>query len=292
MEKQAKTILIIDDDPDFILVCSSMIKDIDSSFRCVSAKSTVEAFLKCQKQQFSILFTDFNLPNFNGVDFINTLRKIDGYSQTPVILISADIDSVQIPKYLHENTYKMKKPISANGLKNAFSQIITTPSPQEKTSQKRKPKVDVGFVNVVLSSFTDVLSKMSYFKDIKKMETQKVDPETYRSFEFFTSFVLHSKQFSGVLTLGFPRKTLEPYFSKMRQEQGPVTDIEIFNALSKLLLSKVISNFKDEGQRLEAKVIVGIGEIIFLSMDSSFLEFENIFKSSVGDFFIQVSVSR
>jgi CheY-like chemotaxis protein len=278
------TILLIDDDEDFIKLFETFADKIDPCNQVITATTIVEGYLKVQKQNFNIIFTDYNLPHFNGVDFIKTIRKIDGNKTIPIVLVTSSPEKIDISKSFLENVYKLKKPISQGALKEA----LETTSTQKVTP---KEKVDTEFVNSVLVSFKDILEKLAYFDDIKKLETKRHEIEQEHDFDYFACFMIKGKRFNGVITMGFPEETLVPYFSEVLDHAPDESFKSIFNAFSHLMLNRIKENLGEESvNEISVKGIVGMGEISTITANGSFLEFYNLFESSHGEFYIQISL--
>jgi len=217
------SVLLIDDDEDFVSLFKLLSDKIDPCIQIVDAATTVEGYLKAQKQTFHIIFTDYNLPHFSGVDFIKTIRKIDGSKNIPIVLVTTNPNEIDVQKNLLENVYKLKKPLLDKTLREAYSIV------NEKIEEKRQP-VNTEFVNSVLENFQDILSNIAYFEEIKKLETKKYEITDEQEYDYFACFLIKATRFNGVITMGFPEETLVPYFAEVIEHAPDECYKSIFNA--------------------------------------------------------------
>ena len=79
-----KKILIVDDDSDLSFIISEMLGSYGFAVTC--AKSCGEAFGLLEKEKFSLILLDINLPDGTGFEICSELRRV---SAVPVIFASA-----------------------------------------------------------------------------------------------------------------------------------------------------------------------------------------------------------
>lgn len=86
--KNSYSILVVEDD-DKIARILMMYLGLYSKFtHVVHASDGVQAMLKLGNQEFDLVITDLSMPKRDGLDFIDTLRKIPKYASQKVIVIS------------------------------------------------------------------------------------------------------------------------------------------------------------------------------------------------------------
>ncbi len=116
MTSNRLTILIVDDST----TARTLIrKALEGKIELVAQEACdgAEGFQKTQEQKFDLILSDYNMPNVNGLQFIEMVRKSGNQnSQTPVILITAEVGDVKaisgdLPKVLF-----MTKPIIPKAL--------------------------------------------------------------------------------------------------------------------------------------------------------------------------------
>ncbi len=60
----------------------------ESSF--LEAEDGVKALEMAKREMINIFLVDWNMPKLNGLEFIKTLRDIDIYKNTPMIMITSE----------------------------------------------------------------------------------------------------------------------------------------------------------------------------------------------------------
>jgi DNA-binding response OmpR family regulator len=90
-------ILTVDDDP-IVLDLLQMILKQDGHASVVSARSSASALyvLRQTEDPFDVLLLDIAMPGMDGVALCRVIRKIPGYSSTPIIMLTAKSDGPSI----------------------------------------------------------------------------------------------------------------------------------------------------------------------------------------------------
>ena len=85
-----KRILVVDD--------SQTTRDIEKSileledYQVWTAVDGIDALEHLREQRFHLVVTDIAMPRMDGLTFIENMRKLDGYGQTPVIVVTSEAD--------------------------------------------------------------------------------------------------------------------------------------------------------------------------------------------------------
>lgn len=82
----SKRILLVEDNDDFRNYLESVLKD---HYSVITAADGKQALSVIQKSQMDLVISDVMMPNMNGLEFVNNLRKQGQYQKLPVILLSA-----------------------------------------------------------------------------------------------------------------------------------------------------------------------------------------------------------
>ena len=108
MGKSKKNILVVDDEPSWLKVLRYFLENKGYAVRTVS--SAVEALQTLQTYHPDIILSDVRMPEMNGFDFLDTIRKTPNVSKTPVIFFSAidDYDARKTAKDLGAADYIVK----------------------------------------------------------------------------------------------------------------------------------------------------------------------------------------
>ncbi len=84
-EKELKTILLIDDEPDLLESCVRILND--EKLFCVTTESPNEAIKLVRKHNPYVVVTDYLMPDKNGVDILKEIKE--EFPDIPVIMMSA-----------------------------------------------------------------------------------------------------------------------------------------------------------------------------------------------------------
>ena len=82
----AKTILVVDDDPDTRTFLTTVLKD--NGFETVTAKDGVEALDRIKEQRPDLIALDISMPEKSGVAVYRKVKEDDGLKSIPVIIIT------------------------------------------------------------------------------------------------------------------------------------------------------------------------------------------------------------
>ncbi|NNG01595.1 MAG: response regulator [Desulfobacteraceae bacterium] len=92
-------ILVVDDDPD--LVESVCMKLENKNYRTAKAYDGVEAWEKIKEERPTMLILDVMMPNKNGYQLCDEIKKDKAYSNITVLLLTAVGDAVTSTNYTH-----------------------------------------------------------------------------------------------------------------------------------------------------------------------------------------------
>jgi CheY-like chemotaxis protein len=87
------TILVIDDDAPILTLMRNLLREF--GFDAVTAASGEEALSAARAQKPSLILVDKNMPGMTGEEVIAALRKIDGFDNLPILILSGEPVSKQ-----------------------------------------------------------------------------------------------------------------------------------------------------------------------------------------------------
>jgi len=82
----AKTILIIDDDPDAILFLSTVLKD--HGYRTIDAHDGEEGLMKAKSELPDLILLDLMMPQKSGIALLSDLKEAPSLKEIPVIMVT------------------------------------------------------------------------------------------------------------------------------------------------------------------------------------------------------------
>ena len=80
----------------------------------MTATNPINALEKIKLNNFDLVISDIQMPEMNGFEFIEKLRKTTNYDKIPVIVVSSEpqqnhteeISKTNIAKYIEKNLFK------------------------------------------------------------------------------------------------------------------------------------------------------------------------------------------
>jgi DNA-binding response OmpR family regulator len=91
MRQRKRRLLLVEENPHIVSVLSQTLKvDFDIT---VATNGREAVRLLIQGKQFDFVITELNLPLFDGLDLIKLIRMSKLAGQTPIMVLSGDLDS-------------------------------------------------------------------------------------------------------------------------------------------------------------------------------------------------------
>ena len=84
-----KDIVVIEDDGEALQCMAEALSAEGYNPNCFDNPQDAILFLESAPKQFAVV-TDLRLPRFDGLEFVDRLRKIAGHNVTPVVLVSGN----------------------------------------------------------------------------------------------------------------------------------------------------------------------------------------------------------
>lgn len=81
-----KKILVIDDDPDLVDVLKVRLEG--GGYAVATAFDGKEGLLKLPVEKPDLIIVDVMMPNMDGFSFVQEIKRTDGFSQTPIIVLT------------------------------------------------------------------------------------------------------------------------------------------------------------------------------------------------------------
>jgi CheY-like chemotaxis protein len=94
----AKSILIVEDDPTIRDILEEVFEE-ETMHQVLLAEDGEDALEILQTATPKLFLLDYKLPGMNGLEFVERIRSMKGYEQTPVLLMSANVFREDLTKY-------------------------------------------------------------------------------------------------------------------------------------------------------------------------------------------------
>ena len=91
------------------------------------ATDGVDVWMKLQSGGFNFIITDWNMPNMNGLDFVNTVRESDKFKQIPIIMVTTRSvkDDIIAAMKAGVNNYVVK-PFTPSTMKEKIEKVLAS----------------------------------------------------------------------------------------------------------------------------------------------------------------------
>ena len=123
LPENGKTILVIDDEELLIKICEMMLKRLGHKvFKAYSGSEGLKIF-KANKNQIDLIISDMNMPEMDGQEVIDKLRKIDHHVK--VLLTSGALSDSDEKEVINRGfSGFIKKPYNINALSEKMTEIL------------------------------------------------------------------------------------------------------------------------------------------------------------------------
>lgn len=127
----AKTVVLIDDDPDDLDFIRDSIKVVDPTLMCMSFTDPEEAVRFLNSEPIMLpdyIFIDINMPKKSGVECLEDLRKNKELSVVPIIICSTSLPQKVSQNLLQAGAnFTFQKPNSTRDYIDVLRHIFKTP---------------------------------------------------------------------------------------------------------------------------------------------------------------------
>ena len=144
----ARTILVVEDNNDVRRMLKLLLES--EHFRVIEAANGVEALNVVNTDHPDLILTDLELPKVDGFEIIRRVRKIDGFQNTPIIVLTAHSEqSVYEAAFRAGSDYFLTKPIDFDELTWLLEDLLVNGN--GKTVKHRSPARRVAINRILLS---------------------------------------------------------------------------------------------------------------------------------------------
>lgn len=92
-----KKILVIDDEPQILLMVSTRLKA--NGYVIVTAFSGEQGILRAKKEQPDLILLDHVMPEMDGDEVLERLKKEPATKRIPIVMFTADVKRVKVGEY-------------------------------------------------------------------------------------------------------------------------------------------------------------------------------------------------
>jgi two-component system chemotaxis response regulator CheY len=111
----SKTVLIVDDFASTRRVVKTALES--KGYEVLEATQGKEAFQFLQRKNISLILSDLNMPEMDGIDLVRAIRASEKYQHLPIVLISTEARSARKQEaFLEGATSFLAKPFTMEQL--------------------------------------------------------------------------------------------------------------------------------------------------------------------------------
>jgi two-component system chemotaxis response regulator CheY len=123
-ENPVKSILLVEDSATTRALIRAVIEEM-GDFTTVEAASGFEALKLLPTEEFSLVITDVNMPDINGLELINFIKNNARYSHIPLIIVSTERSEEDQKRGIALGAMAyITKPFKAHELQEVIKQAI------------------------------------------------------------------------------------------------------------------------------------------------------------------------
>ncbi len=126
MKKSKKQILIVDDEPAWVKVLSMFLRK--QGYNVTETTNARDALHALSGFTPDLILSDVRMPDMNGFDFLDQVRRTGKNAKTPVVFLSAvdDYDARKVAKDLGAADY-LVKPFDESDVLSVLSRHLNLP---------------------------------------------------------------------------------------------------------------------------------------------------------------------
>jgi DNA-binding response OmpR family regulator len=127
-------ILIVEDDPVLLRILCKIVEM--GGYEPVGAQNAKAALKQIKETPPELILEDIVLPDLNGVELIQCIRRIEGYETIPVIFLSASQERIETAKFTDKiNDEYFLKPLKPSQLLMVINEMLSASSSLQNLKQ-------------------------------------------------------------------------------------------------------------------------------------------------------------
>jgi two-component system chemotaxis response regulator CheY len=89
-----------------------------------TAEDGMKALAACKERHFDLVFTDIEMPNMNGIEFLRSAKRLPGFDKVPfVVLSTVDEPAMKAKATSFGAFYYMVKPFTDEKMSDMFQKL-------------------------------------------------------------------------------------------------------------------------------------------------------------------------
>lgn len=89
-----------------------------------TAEDGLKALAACKTKRYDLVFTDIEMPNMNGIEFLRSAKRLPGYDQVPFVVLSTVDEAAMKAKAASFGAFHyMVKPFTDEKMVELFAKL-------------------------------------------------------------------------------------------------------------------------------------------------------------------------
>jgi len=89
-----------------------------------TAEDGLKALAACKEKKYDLVFTDIEMPNMNGIEFLRSAKRLSGYDSVPfVVLSTVDDEAMKAKAAAFGAFHYMVKPYNDEKMLQLFAKL-------------------------------------------------------------------------------------------------------------------------------------------------------------------------
>ena len=119
-----KTVLVVDDSRIMRNIVKNTFSDMKIPCNFLEAENGAKAFQLLETNKVSIVFLDWNMPEMDGMQFLNKVRSMPDYKDLPIIMVTSEAAKYSVVEALQNGaTDYIVKPVHQKIFMEKISEI-------------------------------------------------------------------------------------------------------------------------------------------------------------------------
>jgi signal transduction histidine kinase/CheY-like chemotaxis protein len=180
-------LLVVDDIAANLQVAEGLLAPYNATVdTCLSGSQAVEMARQAasQKREYDIIFMDHMMPEMDGIEAAAAIRKINGYANTPIVVLTANALRGMKEWYLEKGFQDyLSKPINPEALDKIINKLLNNAKESARLSRVSLAKGTEGNTHVSFTAAIDEkkLNKLNHF-NAGFQTGLEIDGEYYKRF--------------------------------------------------------------------------------------------------------------
>ena len=140
----AYNVLVVDDSLPMRGIIKKIIKasgfNVQQFFE---ASDGIEALTILNQEQLDLVLTDYNMPEMDGLELLEEIKKSDTLKSIPVVVITTEGSKQRLAEFLEKGAMDyIKKPFTPEEIKEKLNQIMGEPQYEERILDNGDEELD------------------------------------------------------------------------------------------------------------------------------------------------------